>query len=251
MDEKERIEYWEDKPRRVTPWNIIKWTVLAISLLVYLLVFMRLFSACDASISDDIILTVEEKATFDDLSVDYPLYHCQPSSWTNEEGTLQIKNIYYLEPISELQLTVRYRISSFDTEENAKPFYYRIRVVEGDENMPEASEELKLYEADLPGVTLGEPEVYTVSRYNYKYERICVSDVTVDQGVRTTERVQTVDADGNVTYGTKTVVEGGNRVYLDVYDSETKELFYSFAVAGKTVSGVRTRRNKVDVKVID
>lgn len=240
----------DETEKKITPWKIIKWTILGISALVYLLVFVRLFSACDADVSDDIILTANEKADFDNLDIDYPLYNYQPASWTNEEGTIQIKNIYYIEPISELQLTVRYRISDFEKEGNTAPFFYRVRVVEGDEVL-KSEEGVKLYQEDLPGMTMGEPEIISESRFNYKYERICVSDITVDDGEMRTERVQTVDEDGNVTYGTKNVVDGGNRVYLDIYDSETKELFYSFVVAGKTVGGARTRRNKVDVKTID
>lgn len=234
-----------EEQRRITPWRVLKWTLLLISLLVYAIVFVRLFTACDAKISDDIILTSEEKILFDDLERDYPLYNYQPASWTNEEGTLQVKNIYYIEPASKLQLTVRYRIDAFESE----PFIYRVRTVDDDSEV-KAEEGKKLYMEDLPG-QICDVTSYTETRFNYSYTRLCVENIVVDEGVKTTERVQTVDEEGNVTYGTKTVTEGGNKVYLDVYDRETEELFYSFVIAGKTVSGVRTRRNKVDTVVID
>lgn len=240
----------EENQRKITPWKIIKWTVLSISILVYAVTFTRIFVSCDADISDDIILTSEEKADFENLDIDYQLFNYQPSSWTNEEGTIQIKNIYYLEPISELQLTVRYRISTFDTEENRTPFEFKLRVVEDDSRV-EADGENPVYEADLPGETIGDIETRIQSRFDYKYIRLCASDIVVEDGVKKTERVQLVDEDGNVTYTTKTVTEGGNKVYLDIYDNESKELLYSFVVAGKNVGGARTRRNKVDVKIID
>ncbi len=240
----------EEKERKITLWKIFKWTLLTISFLVYLLVFVRIFVSCDANISDDIILTSEENKDFENLELDYPLFNYQPTSWTNEEGTLQIKNIYYVEPISELQLTVRYRISTFDTDNNQKPFEFKIRVTDGDETV-KSDEKVSLFEEDLPGETLKGTEFYTESRYDYKYIRMCTPNIKVDDGETKTERVQTVDENGNVSYSTKTVTEGGNKVYLDIYDSETKELLYSFVVAGKTVGGVRTRRSKVDVRITD
>lgn len=238
----------EENTKKITPWKIIKWTFLLISLLVYLLVFTRLFVACDADISDDIILSSAEMTDFENMDMDYHLFNYQPSSWTNEEGTIQIKNIYYLKPISEIQLTVRYRKSSFETEENKEPFTYSIRVTENDEKI---SSETPLYAEDLDGIVAEGTEIYTEDRYNYRYVRICAPEITVDDGVQKTERVQTVDTDGNVTYSTKTVTEGGNKVYLDIFDSETRELLYSFVIAGKNVGGTRTRRNKVDVRIID
>lgn len=240
----------EENQRKITPWKIIKWTVLSISILVYAVTFTRIFVSCDADISDDIILTAEEKADFENLDVDYQLFNYQPASWTNEEGTIQIKNIYYLEPISELQLTVRYRISTYDTEESQTPFEFKLRVVEDDSKVV-TDGDTPLYEEDLPGEVIEALEMHTQSRFDYKYIRICASDVTVEDGVKKTERVQLVDEDGNVTYSTKTVTEGGNKVYLDIYHNDSKELLYSFVVAGKTVGGVRTRRNKVEVKIID
>ena len=37
---------------------------------------------------------------------------------------------------------------------------------------------------------------------------------------------------GGCNFPDTPAAEGGNKVYLDIYDSETKELFYSFVVAG-------------------
>ncbi len=236
-----------EENKKITPWKIIKWMFMLTSLLVYLLVFTRLFVACDADISDDIILTSVEKEAFENLDTDYPLYSCQPMSWTNEEGTIQIKNIYYIEPISELQLTVRYRISEFD-KDTTTPFVFKIRVVEDDSQLETDGE---LYEADLSGKTLEGTEYYSESRFDYKYVRLCTPGVTIDDGESVTERIQLVDEDGNVSYTTKTTVEGGNRIYLDIYDSETEELLYSFVVAGKTVGENRVRRSKVDVRIVD
>lgn len=238
----------EENAKKITLWKIIKWTVMAISLIVYLAIFLRIFVSCDADISDDIILTTAEKEVFDDLETDYPLYNYQPSSWTNEDGTLQIKNVYYLQPISELQLTVRYRISTYDKETD-KPFEFKIRTADGESKLEES--ETALYAEDLPGEVADNLELHTESRFDYKYIRICAPDIVIDEGERFTERVQIVDEDGNVTYDTETRVEGGNKVYLDVYDSETKELLYSFVLAGKTVNGVRTKRTKCEVRVID
>lgn len=236
----------EENEKKVTPWKILKWTLMGISALVYLLVFIRLFAACDADISDDIILTKAEKAVFDDYDKDYKLFNYQPGSWTNEEGTIQIKNIYYVEPISEVQLTVRYKISSFEKE----PFEYGVRVVDGEEKPLEQTEKA-LYREDLPGEHIDGVEIRTESRYNYSYVRICAPGIKVDDGVTTTERTQIVDEDGNVEYGTNTVTTGGNKVYLDLYDSKTGELLYSFAVAGRGMGGARVRRNKVEVRVVD
>ncbi len=225
----------EEKVRKITFWKVIKWVAMAISALVYIVSLWRIFVSCDADLSDDIILTSEEKTAFEDLDLDYPLYNYQPISWTSDDGTIQIKNIYYLEPISELQLTVRYRISSYETDENEKPFYYNIRVVNEDESET-------VYD-DL--------ESHTETRFNYKYIRLCADEIKVDGGEKQTSRVQRVDEEGKTTYETVTETVGGNKVYLDIYDSESDELLYSFVVAGKTVSGVRTRRTKVDTRIIN
>lgn len=225
----------EEKTRKITFWKVIKWTFIAISILVYLLTFTRIFVSCDADISDDIILTSEEKKDFENLNIDYPLFNYQPTSWTNEDGSIQIKNIYYVEPISELQLTVRYRISYYDKKSDDTPFYYQIRVVEGEDNE-------KIY-SDL--------EYHIDSRYDYKYIRICADDIVINDGERVTNRVQRIDEDGNITYETVSEIIGGNKVYLDIYDSENDELLYSFVVAGRSLSGARVRRNKCDTRVID
>ena len=224
----------EEKTRKITGWKIIKWTFMGISLLVYLLVLTRIFVACDADVSDDIILTSEEKKAFDNYDQDYPLFNYQPTSWTSEDGSIQIKNIYYVEPISELQLTVRYRISYYD-KTSTTPFYYQIRTVDSDENE-------RVY-SDL--------ESHTESRFDYKYIRLCVDDILIDDGEKVTNRVQRIDEEGNITYETKSEIVGGNKVYLDIYDSETDELLYSFVVAGRPLNGVRTRRAKCDTIVID
>ena len=240
----------EENTKKITPWKIIKWTFLTVSALVYLLTFIRLFVACDADICDDIILTASEKKDFDNLDKDYPLYNYQPSSWTSDDGTVQLKNIYYLEPLSELQLTVRYKISTYEKDGNTSPFTYGIRVVE-DDGKVESEGEKALYKEDLDGENVDDIKLYTESRYDYKYVRICASGLDVDDGERKTERVQLVDEDGNTTYDVKDITVGGNKIYLDIYDSKTNEVLYSFVVAGKTVGGVRTRRSKVDVRIID
>lgn len=225
----------EEKTRKITLWKIIKWSLIAISILVYILAFTRIFVSCDADISDDIILSSEEKVAFDNLDLDYPLYNYQPISWTNDDGTIQLKNIYYLEPISELQLTVRYRISSYDEKEDDKPFYYKVRVLESDDSE----------------VIFDDLEYHVESRYDYKYIRLCVDGITIDDGERVTSKVERVDGEGNVSYETVTEKVGGNKVYLDIYDSVGDELLYSFVIAGKTLDGIRTRRSKCDVRIID
>ncbi len=240
----------EENERRITPWKIIKWTVLLLSFLVYAVVFVRLFASCDADISDDIILTTAEKADFEDLDREYELFNYQPTSWTSDDGTVQLKNIYYLKPISELQLTLSYRISAFGGEKDTTPFEFEIRVVENGETF-EAEEGKPVYREDLPGDTLTGVELHSETRFDRKYIRICAPGIKIDDGVRRTEKVQTVDEDGNVSYITRTVIDGGNKVYLDIYDAETDELLYSFAAAGKGIGGARTRRNKVDVRIID
>lgn len=223
----------EEKVRKITPWKVIKWTAMTISAFVYIVSMWRIFVSCDADISDDIILTSEEKSDFDNLDLDYPIYNYQPISWTSADGTIQIKNVYYIEPLSELQLTVRYRISSYETKENKTPFYYNIRVVNADET-ERVIEEL---------------ESHTETRYNYKYIRLCADDIRVESGEKVTSRVERVDEEGNSTFETVTETVGGNKVYLDIYDSESDELLYSFVVAGKTLSGVRVRRAKVDTRI--
>lgn len=222
----------EEKVKKVTPWKVIKWTLLSISILVYVLAMWRIFISCDADVSDDIILTKEEAKDFENLDIDYPLYNCQPTAWTDgDQGHMQIKNIYYLEPIEELQLTVRYRISRFAED----PFYYKARVVEADE-----SERL-----------IEDIERHTESRFDYKYVRLCIDDIIVDEGEKVTRTVERFDKDGNKTTEEITETVGGNKVYLDIYSTENDELLYTFLVAGKTVSPVRTRRNKVDIRIID
>lgn len=225
----------EEKVRKITFWKIIKWIMLSISVFVYIISFWRIFLSCDASISDDLYLSKDEKADFDNLDIDYPLYNYQPLAWTNDDGTIQIKNIYYVEPLSEMQLTVRYRVSKYDTAENENPFYFNIRIVDSDDSE----------------TIIDDLEIHSATRYNHKYIRLIADDVVVDNGEKVTSPVQRVDEEGNVTYETTTETIGGNKVYLDIFDSTTNELQYSFVIAGKTLEGVRVRRSKVDVKVTD
>ena len=224
----------EEKTQKITLWKITKWVLMLISILVYVLAFTRIFVSCDAKLSDDIILTPEEKRDYDNLDLDYPLYNYQPLSWTSDDGTVQIKNIYYLEPISELQLTLRYRISTYEKEKGVIPFYCKVRATEGDEE--------KVFE---------NLETHFESRYNYGYIRLCIDDIVIEDGKKVISKAQRVDEDGNVTYETVTEIVGGNKVSLDIYDTETDELLFTFAVAGKPLEGIRTRRNKVDTRTIE
>lgn len=224
----------EEKTKKITLWKITKWTLMLISILVYALAFTRIFVSCDANISDDIILTSQEKRDFDNLDKDYPLYNYQPLSWTSDDGTVQIKNIYYLEPIQELQLTLRYRISTYEKEKGMIPFYCKIRVTEGDEE-----------------ITFENLETHFESRYNYGYIRLCIDGIVIDDGKKVTSKAQRVDDEGNVTYETVTEIVGGNKVSLDIYDAGTDELLFTFSIAGKPLEGVRTRRNKVDTRIIE
>ena len=224
----------EEKTKKITLWKITKWTLMLISILVYALAFTRIFVSCDSKISDDIILTAEEKKDFDNLDVDYPLFNYQPLSWTSEDGTVQIKNIHYLDPIDELQLTLRYRISTYEKEKGVIPFYCKVRVAE--------EENETVYE---------NMETHFESRYNYGFIRICVDDIVIDDGEKVTSKAQRVDEDGNVTYETVTEIVGGNKVYLDIYDEATDELLFTFSIAGKPLEGIRMRRNKVDTRIIE
>ncbi|MBE6700455.1 MAG: hypothetical protein E7582_00995 [Ruminococcaceae bacterium] len=228
----------EEKERKITPWKIVKWTFLGISILVYAVIFTRIFVSKDAKISDDIILTTDEKSAFEDYEKDYPVYHYQPTAWMNENGSLQIKNINYLEPIKELQFTVRYRISTFETKDKKSPLIFKIRSVA----------EVDGVEAELVFENL---EFHTETRYEHKYIRICCPNITIDDGEKKTYKAQRIDKDGNVTYETVTETVGGTNVYLDVYDAESGEHLYIFSLAGKDVNNSRVRRKKLDVRIID
>lgn len=219
----------ENEGKKITAWKLTKWFFMFCSIVVYALVFARLFVSCDSKISDEIILTSEEYKDYENLDLDYLVFHYQPVSWTNEDGTIQIKNIVYLDPISELQLTVRYRLSTYGEE----PFFYKVRLVEGEEE--------RVYDV----------EIHSETRFDYKYQRLCVPDIKIDGGKTEEKRVQIVDENGEVSYETKSEIIGGNKAYLDIYNADTGELEYTFALAGKGVGGARVRRNKFDVRIID
>jgi hypothetical protein len=126
-------------------------------------------------------------------------------------------------------------VSKYDTAENKNPFYYNVRIVDSEDKE----------------TVIDNLEIHSDKRYNHKYIRLIAKGVAVDNGEKVTSPVQRVDEEGNVSFETTTETIGGNKVYLDIYDSTTDELQYSFVIAGKTLEGVRVRRSKVDVKVID
>ena len=119
----------EESTRKFTFKKLIKIIIFSISALVYLIFFARFVESCDVSIANDVYLKGTDYDRFVNLDEDFPFYHYQPQAWTAEDGSVTVTNVYYIEKIENLQLTVRHRNDIYSGE---TPFEFEIRVV--DEN---------------------------------------------------------------------------------------------------------------------
>ncbi len=216
--------------RRFTLRKLFKILLFSASALVYIVFFIRFFVSCDAKITNDLFLDRETAEKFLNLDVDYPFYHYQPEAWTNDDGSIQISNIFYIEDNGNLHLTVRTRDDRFETDRY--PFEFKITVT-GES------------EAEL------EPEMRTETRHGYTYARLFVNGVVSDHGEVVEVELESYDEKGNSVITKDTEIKGGTEVGLDIYDSKTGEKLYTFAVAGKNVNRARMRRSTADVVVIE
>ena len=222
----------EEKKKKITVRKILKYIVFSISAAVYIVFFVRFFVSCDADITDDVFLTPEQKIKFEDLSLDYPLYHYQPTAWTSDDGTVQIKNIYYLEPINTLELTVRHRIDAYNPNSDTYPFTFKVRV-----------------SGDVEYETV--PEIKLETRYGYTYARLIAEGIVSDHGETVTAEVETFDENGNSVISTETEIKGGTQVHLDILSLSGERLF-TFEIAGKgVVNYARIRRSGVDIRELN
>jgi hypothetical protein len=211
----------------------LKYILFSISAAVYIIFMARLFESCDPKIADRVYLDAQTAELFEDLTTEFPVYHCQPVSWTSEDGSIIIENIFYLEPVNKLQLTVRHRNDIYTADGEDYPFSFRVRVEGEDE-----------FELET------EPEFETDSKSKYTWARLMADGITVDKGETVEVELETFDEHGNSVVTTETEIKGGTSVYLDIYDLSGVRL-YTFELAGKNVDWARIRRNKIDVVVAD
>ncbi|MBQ9976128.1 MAG: hypothetical protein IJP16_06415 [Clostridia bacterium] len=220
----------DTEKRKFSFKRLMKYLVLIIAALVYLIFFARLFETRDPKLAETVYLTAEESAVFKNLDEDFSLYHYQPVSWTAEDGSVTVTNIHYLEDLSKLQLTVRHRSDIYD-EGGEYPFTFKLRVtgVEDFETVP---------------VTFVE------DRSKYTWTRLCADGILSDHGEEVEVELETFDEEGNSIITTDTEIKGGTEVFLDIFNLDGERL-YTFELAGKDVDRARIRRTKVEVSVID
>ncbi len=226
--------YTEEKKRKFTFGRLIKILILVASAAVYLIFFARFFVSCESEIADDLFLDRDTAELFQDLDTDLPFYHYQPVSWTNEDGSVQITNIFYIEKTGDLQLTVRSRDDIFDKKSGEYPFSFKIRVSGEDESETEAVPTMRVQE-----------------RHGYTYARLAVDGIVSDHGEMVEIELETYDEEGNSHITTDTEIKGGTEVWLDIFDSETGTKLHTFEIAGKRVNRARVRRSTVDVVIVD
>lgn len=226
------MDGFDTEQKRKRPFKtLFKILLFGASIAVYLIFFVRFFVSCDADIADDVFLDKASAEKFCDLENDLHFYHYQPLSWTNEDGSVQLSNIFYIEDFKNLQLTVRSRDDIFNKDSDAYPFTFEIRV-SGDEEKTVV------------------PTVRVENRYGYTYARLEVRDVLCAQGEEVLFEVTTFDENGNSVVTQDSEIKGGTEVHLDIFSSKTGDKLHTFVVAGKNVSRPRIRRNTVDVVII-
>ncbi len=225
------MDGFDTEQKRKSPFKtLFKILLFGASVAVYLIFFIRFFVSCDADIADDVFLDKESARLFSDLERDMPFYHYQPLSWTNEDGSVQLSNIFYIEDFKNLQLTVRSRDDIFNKESDAYPFTFEIRV-SGDEEKTVV------------------PIVRVENRYGYTYARLEATDILSSQGEEVIFEVETFDEEGNSVVTQESEIKGGTEVHLDIFSSETGDKLHTFVIAGKNVSRARIRRSTVDVVI--
>ncbi len=221
----------EEVRKRSRIGKMIKICAIVISLFFYLFFLTRIFMSRDADIADDIYLDEHYHEEFMDKSSDFQLLLYEPLSWTNDEGTVQLKNIHYMPEAKRLEITVKYNMNYFGDTTDPLPFAFALRKVTGDKT-----------------ITAEDPAVYFESRYSYGYIRICFDNIEIDDGEKEQRESQEYDEELGIDYTkVETVTVGGDKVYLDIYGGGGGEKQYSFIVAGKTVGARRIKRSSVDL----
>lgn len=228
----------EDVKKKFSFGKLIKIIFFSISAAVYIIFFARFIESCDTKIADDIYLEKSAYESFVNLDADYPLYHYQPQAWTAEDGSVTVTNVYYIENLDSLHLTVRHRNDIYGGE---KPFTFKIRV-DGD----------KEYETEVI------PETHVDSRSKYTWTRLSADGIVCLEADEVEVEYESFDERGNSVITSDVEYRGGTNVYLDIYNHEGDRL-YTFQLAGvdeiddgddiiiRKIDRVRIRRGKADV----
>lgn len=228
----------EDEKKKFSFGKLVKFIFFSISAAVYIIFFARFIESCDTKIADDIYLEKSDYESFVNLDADYPLYHYQPQSWTAEDGSVTVTNVYYIENLDSLHLTVRHRNDIYGGE---VPFEFKIRV--------EGIEELK---AEVI------PERRVDSRSKYTWSRLSADGIVCREAEDVEVEYESFDERGNSVITTAVEYRGGTKVYLDIYNLDGDKL-YTFQLAGvaevddgediitRKIDRVRIRRGKADV----
>ncbi len=228
----------EDGKKKFSFGKLVKIIFFSISAAVYIIFFARFIESCDTKIADDIYLEEADYESFVNLDADYPLYHYQPQAWTAEDGSVTVTNVYYIENLDSLHLTVRHRNDIYGGD---KPFEFKIRVEGIDE-----------FEAELV------PETRVDSRSKYTWTRLSADGVVCREAEEVEVEYETFDERGNSIITTAIEYRGGTKVYLDIYNDNGDKL-YTFQLTGiaeiddgedvitRKIDRVRIRRGKADV----
>ena len=228
----------ENAKKKFTFGKFIKAIILSISAAVYIIFFARFVESCDTKIADDIYLEKSDYESFVNLDADYPLYHYQPQAWTAEDGSVTVTNVYYIENLDVLHLTVRHRNDIYGGEE---PFEFRVRV--------EGIEEFK---AEVI------PSSNVDSRSKYTWTRLSADGIVCREAEEVEVEYESFDEKGNSIITEDIEYRGGTKVYLDIYNSDGDKL-YTFQLTGvadvdngdevvtSKIDRVRIRRGKADV----
>jgi len=228
----------DKEQNKFTLRRALKYIAVSISAAIYIVFAVRLFTACDADITDDVYLDAERAELFEDLDTDLPIYHFQPISWTSDDGSVQIKEVYWIEPFSNLQLTVRHRDDVYTRPDGLYPFDFKLRVESTDD-------ESAVFEAEV------EPRVWKETRYGYTYARLSAEDIVCVDGEKVYYEYETFDEEtGLSSITTDTELKGGTIVYLDIFDLAGEKI-YTFEVAGRNIDRTRMRRGSIDVTVVE
>ena len=104
---KEEHDERESKTYRVVK-GIFKWTMYAISFLIYGIIFYMIFANRDSKILKNMYFTDEAIQQAAEMGDAYNVYQVNPKEFMNGNGTFQIYNVYYAEDSNLLEIGIKF-----------------------------------------------------------------------------------------------------------------------------------------------
>lgn len=122
QDEEYRGGYGEPSKAYRIVKGCFKGLLYSASALVWILVFYVIFTTRESKLMDQMIFTDRTRNFADQTAEDYRVYQLYPADFMNQDGSIELGNLYYARETGELEIGIKYnkKLTDNNTEDGIR-----------------------------------------------------------------------------------------------------------------------------------